>query len=709
MSVKKWTLFFCFLWTLGAFAEPFSTHAAMWLLDTDEIMADDILHYPFSEVPPFGVLSETLLAGIDQAVAPIIVSSSLLKNIIIHYEIFKDFATSPLTEHQLELKYSSVMALNSAEKRNELQYYLKSLYHTIEDTNNTLQKSSNIGITVKELNKKYKDNAVINHILKSYWQQLDPFVKCFIVVPRLTHWLCKKINDSLYIIIPPKYMSLIGDGSFSTQTTLTETELRIGLKINHLKTVESVNMLSFKEYKDLEAPRLAQAIELLFVDQSLFVNKQAYFQRNQKEPKYAIPQWSFYILGHGSYQRKMAGLPIETMHKLLDFLQTSLVTKFLLFTSCYAGGKNLELLFRYQQKAIKSPFLLKTYTYPIVTTTIGDTTSISVTSPIHLPPYLLEKFIDPQVKKIDFVSYYNFQKFFVDLQKEPPIDFVQITNSVNIISESDKKIEILNNIPQIKLPGIEWIQVMDIPNEIVQIGKNFAQTRNAQQTLDVSTFFARRNKGHIYPEIILLYTTSIPFPLKLSRGKLTSDFQKPPTMISMIPGDAEHIFLEIDAHEFYLSEMFQSFIALSDLKSQKAFLIKKMLVKNDIDNWPSAVQVPYNGEEIVLTDVLILNNIMTQWMLFVAHNLFFTYKGTAYHVKWFDNPPIKNHTFINFTTISSNYMEGWQRLSPIIQQQEQLLNVSSIHEVIAKKHSVLMKHDFKQFLLDLEVLLKKIK
>jgi hypothetical protein len=696
--MKKYFILSLCIFVINVFPESFTTHGAIILLDSQETLEEDILGRPISDQPPFGALSETLLSALDQHTTPIIVSSSLLRNVIIRQEVFKDFAVFPLDDQQLTTKYGSLTAFNTQRKRNQLKEYLQVVSKVLVDTNKELSAATSINDAIAILNKKYSNQphpAIDPHNRERYWEKLDPYLKSYLVIGNFDNWTCKKISDFLYVLIPNELLKNIHSQS--------DEDLIVGLKISHMPTIATNDVLSYVTYNiDYDSKELGNHFIQTLYRNDIFVSNNEYYQINKSRAKqYEIPRWAFYMEGHGSLKKTIAGILISEMAQFLEYLDTKISTGFLLFVSCYAGGKNLNLLYQYQNDSLNNPFFQKIYSYPIIVSSLTDAFSIGLYLAIDLPPRLTKDFIDAKDKKITFMTFSNFSEFFAELKKEGPIDFSKIVQFVRIIGLTGKEIEFFNNLPQIKLPGIEWVQVIDMPNKVVQIGKNLAQARD--ETLDVSTFFARNtNKQKIYPEALLLYTPIIPFPLKLSRGKSADDFKNPPAFISMLAGNAVHEFNEIDAPEFGLTKIIDAFFKIVDLVVSKSYFIKKLIVDNDVENWPNILiaNIPKNTP-MVLTDILITINFNSSNFLLIGNNIFFKYEGKSYKCKG-----VERNKLLKLTQIKEDYINDWKdEVEDLISfQGEDFVDLSSLKQITSTYKYKLINRDLIQFSRDLELL-----
>ncbi|MFA6066679.1 MAG: hypothetical protein WC707_05865 [Candidatus Babeliaceae bacterium] len=669
-------------------ADPFTTRGVIILLDTEEKLESDILG---GLSDSFGALSQTLLPAIDQKAAPIIVSSSLFKNFIIHKEIFTDF--SHKSDQELADKYSELEPFKNPGTRGKIKEYMTQIAHVLEDTQNKLKNSPDILTTIDEL--------VKAHPSQNYYRQLKPFFNSYLVSFEPTEWICRKISDFLYLLIPknyvptptdntpirlliPKKYKLVPDDT-SSEYDISPTELTLGLKIDHLDPIE--NILSFTQHRsDYTAKKLAQDfIENIIKKNRVFVTKNEYkrvpanaqyFEAiDQSKPptttlQYPPQRWAFYMSGHGGEATPVktrtktivAGLSIEQLSEFFDFLHSKTDTKFLVFDTCYGGGQNLAEVY----KNLNQPSLQKTYPFTIASIATSDNQTASLPMVTFLPPFFYSKpdYVEELTKarKTILGSFLGFKNFFNTLKNEPPINFLEIIKYINPFEHNIHKYtkNEFSNIPNIKYPGLEWSNIIEIPGKIIEITKILASTYS-EKVLDVSKYFSKKikNKQLVYPEAILLSTQRIPFTLKLSLNPDESGFRNAPAFISMLPGNAVHKITGIDAPDFTFSQIVEAFFKIRELASSKICMVETITITNDINNWPGSQPTDNN---ITLHNVVMFNYTGTPDKDF-GSGIYFTYNNQTYKSLW-DNgtPPISTARQLqHFEKTADPYVDPWKK------------------------------------------------
>jgi len=155
-------------------------------------------------------------------------------------------------------------------------------------------------------------------------------------------WVIKEVNENLVLFFTHDYLQELKIEKSEAQKIistpeLTELELRLGLKINHMKTITS-------EALQAEVRRnFNYFLDALFTQNSLFVTRSDYPQPFPENLH--IPVWSFYMMGHGNKRDSIISLPLDSFHSVLDFFSDKITTRLLVYTSCYSGGSNEKQIY----------------------------------------------------------------------------------------------------------------------------------------------------------------------------------------------------------------------------------------------------------------------------------------------------------------------------------------------------------------------------
>lgn len=307
-------------------------------------------------------------------------------------------------------------------------------------------------------------------------------------------WIIKKINSSLCLLLPTNHLQSLHVNidkarEYTSGRKVSDIELQLGLKINHMETLDYQSMSRSLYARILnyffKITPFSTGLANYFINSlnSIFCEKTAY------KEKVDIPEWCIFIDGHGLINHSIAHLSFHDFKQFLQFLDKEINTQLLVVSSCYVAGVNAETIYG----DIKSE-TQQYYSFPIVIQGFNDVITHSV-----IPSLTKYTYNDKQT--IGLTNDLRFDSFFKNARE-------LVTHYSDIVRPITPYF--LQNTPQIKLPGIEWFSVMDLDKKIVSIGSILAKTRDAEKPLDIVTFFKKD------PEIILLYTDNIPFELKIN-------------------------------------------------------------------------------------------------------------------------------------------------------------------------------------------------
>ncbi len=390
-------------------------------------------------------------------------------------------------------------------------------------------------------------------------------------------WIFKKVSEYLYLLLPKSLWSTHGGIPHEQLVrydprNISRAELRLGLKVNHFKTIpfEDILKLSVARQNDTNyfidalVPKAKQEF-------SLFCTRLDYRNRGATE----IPLWSFFINGHGqipiSGKGNILSISYEIFKKVLDFFDINISTQLVAYLSCFAAEEVTEKIF-YDMTSL----LQRTYSYAIMSGALVESPTKSNTR--------LEAVDDIS---LNLSSTINFSAFLALIQSTQGINYAQVAQA--LFSKNVTEGIYWTNTPLIKLPGLEWFTLvenirdvskelppkeaakqaaaLEATKEIVSIGSILAQTRG-NRPLDVVHFFRTD------PKAILLYAPSLPFELVLNSQNLQA-------IISMIPGDALHSIKKISSKTKSADELLDAFMKIEELAPKKIFFIEQL---NDLKN-----------------------------------------------------------------------------------------------------------------------------
>jgi len=415
------------------------------------------------------------------------------------------------------------------------------------------------------------------------------------------NWVIKKINDSLYLLLPQNYLQEKNVTKkdvtmFDEKGPLTETEYRLGFKVNHMPTVISVESIQCSGNHGFADYFMQSVWDTINNKSSVFVTNEEY----REVKKYDIPTWSVYITGHGSVNNAIAHLSIVQFKEFLDFLQRKVVTKLLYYVACYGAGVNNELLYKDVEAGIHT-----TYSYPIITHALTDASTVVGGMILWITWW-------GKLKIAHGINYYDFFKKMVTSNE----NYGDIVAELMKYPDEFKKAQYL---AQIKLPGLPWFSVVD-EDAVVSIGSVLAKTRTAPLTIE--TFFAKKGKK-AQPQALLLYAHTMPFEFVINTKNPFSDC--PPAFISMVPGTALHHIKKISSMVHGADALLNAFMKIEELVPQKVFLIDQVVGLFPKHMWKHMIKPGLIAQSIVLTNVVID---LTE----TVNTIYFMYDGQLYKV-----------------------------------------------------------------------------
>jgi len=359
-------------------------------------------------------------------------------------------------------------------------------------------------------------------------------------------WIIKKISNSLNLLIPVNYLDSLNIDHNTIKKygtmALSDIELQLGFKVNHMETITS---------EQIHNPQSVYNADY-FIDalDTIFCKKSDYIQR-----KIDIPEWIIFINGHGLTNETITGLTFSAIKKLLYFLEHTIIMQLLVAKSCYIAGVNTEKIYGKITSGTQ-----QYYSFPIIVQGLNDLATTAMMPDVDWAEWQFNKKIQLNID-IDFVS-------FLKKAKNLEGDYSEIIKPITL--------NVVENIPQIKLPGLEWFSVMEVNKKIVSIGSILAETRDPQKPLDVVSFFKKD------PEVILLYTDNIPFELKIHSNKVKA-------MVSMVssgpwedkPDLVVHRIKKISSTQSF-AEIMRWFTSMAESSGDKLFFINNIGANKDI-------------------------------------------------------------------------------------------------------------------------------
>lgn len=285
--------------------------------------------------PPVGIgaMTITTILALHQKVAPLLVSKAIIKNIIDHKNVFKDF--SELSLMQLCARYSKFKrfgiscSIQSFKKNCSYINKCRSLLDV--ELNKILKKDNidqiNIDLDTLSNNKLFQKKSAPKSLLAVPGKDSLCYFEMIIytlanATPLNTkNYIFKRVSKELYLIIPINYYKnrskkdLAYNKELKNKLAATPIENEIGLRVNHLKDIEDLETDTNIRASD-KSLKVKQPKEIKFKDRltKLFV---------LKNPNNI---WAIYASGHGLPELPTKAI-ISQLEKLENLYQKKLDSK----------------------------------------------------------------------------------------------------------------------------------------------------------------------------------------------------------------------------------------------------------------------------------------------------------------------------------------------------------------------------------------------
>lgn len=619
-----------------------------------------ILNNSFNIDSIAGAMTLIYLNALFQEAAPILVSKSLVVNILKRKNMLQDFLdldNSTLYEkYNYTEKFKSLTFISLFKKAFKLS---NDIYNNInEDLKKKLknfnkkdfydQKSyfnqimANNVAEIQDFNNELKDYFYISLYKKLFI--IDIITNIIIYNIRYENWIAKEINSDFYLLIPKKYLN-----KFSTLNTdflhkynlgnnLTNFEIKLGLKVNHLKDI------NFSDSKILNYYNLGLKEGFIDALNKVFVTNEDY--NNQFK-------WAFYCSGHGSaidysgvalpqlyefkkyfvknnisgldiinsginyfnyyanskdsvFEGKIINLKLREFTDFLKFLNSKINTVFLYYSTCFAGGS--YLIEPYQENG--QPLI---FNYDIVCESLNEIYINQDWLSLILPginDYSVnlnksKNNINFDKKELKIKTSLKLKKYFKTLNCKIPNNddslkkLIYKINPYFTIKDNLYKINNICSLPSIRSKYSSTFKIISGYENLGIIKK--ADYDNESLNLDNKDF-------------ILLYSDYI------NSINITRDLK---VIISMTLNKG-HVFENINAIDLNLKEIIDKFLYFKELSCSKFFWIKNLTCKN---SYPS-------DSDLKLTNFIITNNILNLEKLNDFNSF---YDASKYDYMYFQN------------------------------------------------------------------------
>ncbi|MBA3751808.1 hypothetical protein H0X06_03355 [Candidatus Dependentiae bacterium] len=627
-----------------------------------------------------GAMTFSLLIALHQKASPILVTRSLVKNVLDHRALFLEFASDSVA--LLTKKYGPSITFSHSGSTALFKHhcsYTQRMHSEVTETikDFTLQGKQDKDALLDLLAghpRFLEDKAppslryytTPHKFNETLHKEMSTYALCAYAPLSPQDYIIKKVSKDLLLLIPRSYTTNIT--SSSSESTdyqksikkLTPLEKRLGLKVNHLADIATFDEIINTGNSSLLKKKPLQISTKTFVRSlsKLFITKA------ERAPAEGA-RWALYIAGHGcpthkerthqkqlyclkkyykkdprnerakiykqehkdvstrvrhlhpGYENIICSLPLKEFRKFLHFLE-KITTSMLFYTSCFAGGEHLITPYQiHEQDSV--------FSYDIVVGTVSENSSLQDAPSLFLPPYRAL----PQENIIQGITY----------------ESLDIDNSTLAVHTNLYFNRFFSEIKKTKAPDYHTLTSLLHPYTDDQYNlkkeslHNCAHLRKACATsfspvLTKPPFCVLKKDSLVHKDahvFLLADHVLSPFSLKKQRYQ--------PSLLSILPGLAWHLIPAFKAPEYTFLEIVFSFFDLPDLSSGKLFWIKKLEVRSSED-------LPKN-QPPVLYDVIITRNIPTYESLLhaSAHLVYFTdSSGVTRCLSFNAHSPIKAHT-----------------------------------------------------------------
>lgn len=546
-------------------------------------------------------LTSRLQSAIAEKTVPILLNAGLWSSFIerrIHFEQSLQRVETPLYKiHQLY------------QKINDRIECLSHAYHSAYP--DVVQ---NKRLIVQWINDEfYRHENIVTEgdyqLLLDYFTPFDP-----------QEWDIYKNGKGYYLFIPKKY---------SDENSL------LGFKIDSLEKVNYPEDSPSIYFDSLIKEPISNSLQDFFL---------TYDDFSDFKMPYA---WNILLSGHGGShynelnlngkvtwngQPIIADLTVEEFRSFLDFFQANVKTHFLHYSTCYAGGNHIPLIFDNEENA--------TYNYAIICGTLTD--SVTYCKWTTLLPSAAKKFLTTADLTYDMIRncwqlsldpVYHWEEFFNDIAT---IDFS--AGSIERLQDIMPSINhsIIANISLLCLPGTNHFFPL-YSSDVIKIDERLI-TYAGEKSINL--------KG---VKTVLIDSLFVPTTIALDH---VNQFR----MISIKPGDALHYIkkLQASAHIDLPSTFWQAQFQLYN----KTFLIDECVFPQSNDS------LIFKGM-IVSENELVLKNVLVIQQKSHYIRIFFTINDTAMMIvahKPGKAEHIEKATLLEITTLNETVREEYERL-----------------------------------------------
>ncbi len=629
-----------------------------------------------------GSASIYLLAALYTESCPIIAANSLWRNILDRVQLWDDALA--LNSTQFQKKYLTIPEYKSTLLADptflqRLQHSIKKSKDIYDQLNQAIAKQlkqpgntiANIAYTVSNI-PIFRDTTMGGTLTtpadQQVWEVAASFLVCKIVIDQVrssynqAKWIMRQLSPTVYLFIPRSYL----EGVTQTVQKLLATHsitrtFEIVFKnsipdrfTGRFLTVEEIILnLKFDSFRPLTTPFIASAHPitkerdtelsegLVQLIPRLFITPQDFKPFVQSEnfwiPNYCT--WNIIAFGHGSpgqlgeaFNFYVAGLRAGSFQTFLNTLNT-LNTRFLYYTSCYAAGHRLENMYAKPESGkIK-------YKFTIIVGALSHAITYTI-SATFMPPYI-DKFglvpenINRVTNTIQPTFAQNLRAFFSELHRGGlkiterdgtvhyvrPLPYSDIVALINpYYTKNPSMLSYLANVPQIRLPGSQWFNIIDLNTLIVRLTPTLIAVREAENRP-----ITIHNKSLILLDTAYIWESPQEQLEKLRKARqaaaLHSEIMVPlvvegimPAVVSSAGADVQVYISELRPSQtkimpyIELIDTIRKFLGVSGTVYGRTYYIQKLTVRNDMTIAQATAIESKRGSIVTLTNVLILVN-----------------------------------------------------------------------------------------------------
>ena len=468
--------------------------------------------------------SSRLLSALQYKSAPILVSTSLWKNFIVRRQELSSATLIPETD-----EYKACAAWKQYIERINFWFDFFS-----KQTNSTL--IENKMSVVHQINQEFSVKGLYNDPIANHIKSQFPF---YCAEFNEDEWSVYNVGNYFYLLIPNRVLD----------------DYKKAYHLDQLTMVNSPTDVSLLFFENTDRPE-GDCIAAL---SSLFKKHNPY-------------RWNVCLSGHGINDkwcniphRLISNLTVTEFKKVLNFLNDSVSTNALVYTSCYGAGDQFVHTYSEDEKE-------GVYNYTIVVPCLSDTISYaygcdvkSVHTGDRLVAQDLEYVSESNRWRVKLYDQYDWHTFFTSLTSDMQT-FESAAEWLTLVENIGPRY--MNNIPQVRLAGTDRFIMMYPDNKSIKIDASSVALRNRRN----EALTIEGNESH---QFVLLDTQVISVPCIFSGDTL------PKTIISVSPGEAVHHFSDVKAESADLSSFVSSFVPFGSPTFDKTILIDSFTCKTD--------------------------------------------------------------------------------------------------------------------------------